>query len=729
MQANLATPWRATAWGLSSQQRPGAYNTLHSAIAFPRPISHTIVYHNGVQRSVSHVPPSPTMGDCLTATTVLQDAETRLRAGDYAGSAGLIAPLATPPSPQPPALRLLGLCQLHLGNIAEAVACLAQAHRLAPDDLQVSVDYAAALHAAGRFADAVAALQPCLSLLPNDPAPLLHLSRSLAASGDAQGAIRAARKARSRGPGSAVAEFTLGMAYLAGDFAERAATCFTAAAKLKPDFADAFVNLGVAQQKAGKIQAAAHSMRKALAVDPRNVPATTNLALYLAIMGYPQASERLLRDLLAASPDATEARINLAANLLQEDRDEEVVALLEAAPPAKAATQQNWQVLLLLALVKLRRFEAARALAPAVAEVRPELQTKLRLARALLALNDGAPDAARQEAAAMTTLLGGSALRPQHRISGHYDLATVWSRLEDDDAAFANWSSAHRLLRQSEPFSRSAYQAFVDATIAGFSAERMRQGPRASNQDAAPVFIVGMPRSGTTLVEQILASHAAVHGAGERSALADLFVRVGKAPETAAAVQRVAALDGVALDRLAPAYLSSLHALAPAASRVTDKMPANVRHLGLAGLLLPGARVIACERDPRDIGLSIWSLHFMGAHSYAHTLADLGWYIGQQRRLMAHWRAVLPNPVLTVRHEALVADFPGVLREMLAFLELDYDPACERFYETERRIHTVSRGQVREGINARGVGRWRKYERHLEPLITALHEAGALEDG
>ena len=664
----------------------------------------------------------------MTSST-LQDAELRFRAGDYAGVAAMVAPLANAPSPPPAALRLLGVCQLHLNNIAEAVTCLSQANSLAPDDLQIRVDYAAALHSAGQFADAIAILHTCLPLLPNDPAPLLHLSRSLAATGDAQGAIRAARKARSRAPGAAIAEFTLGMAYLAGNLVERATACLTAATKLAPDFADAWVNLGVTLHQAGKVRAAAAAMRKALAADPASVPATTNLALYLAIMGHPQASERLLRDLLATNPGAADARINLAVNLLQEDRDEEVVALLEGAPPGKV-TQQNRQVLLLLALVKLGRLEAAHALDATVGTVRPELQTKLGLARALLALASGDADAARQQASAMTAMLADvRTVRADHRIAGHHDLAAVWERLEDHDAAFANWSSAHRLLARSEPFSRSRYEAFVDGTITGFSAERMRQGPRASNRDPAPVFIVGMPRSGTTLVEQILASHAAVHGAGERSALSDLFHRIGGAGETAAAVQRVIALDEAELDALAPAYLSELQALAPAASRVIDKMPANFRHLGLVGLLLPGARVIACERDPRDVGLSIWRQHFIGAHGYAHDLADLGWYIGQQRRLMAHWRAVLPLPILTVRHEALVADFPAVLRQMLEFLGLDYDPACERFYETERRVDTISRSQVREGINSRGVGRWRMYERQLEPLLTSLQEHGALEDG
>jgi hypothetical protein len=191
---------------------------------------------------------------------------------------------------------------------------------------------------------------------------------------------------------------------------------------------------------------------------------------------------------------------------------------------------------------------------------------------------------------------------------------------------------------------------------------------------------------------------------------------------------RIAALDTPALDAAAARHLSELRVLAPGAARITDKMPGNFRHLGLAALMLPGARVICCDRDPRDIGLSIFTYRFYGNHGYAHDLGDLGWYIGQQCRLMRHWRAILPNPMLTVRLSDWVEDFAGTLRRVLEFLELPYDPACERFHEVQRRVRTVSRTQVQEPINARGLGRWRTYERHLAPLIDALHKSGALVD-
>jgi hypothetical protein len=260
--------------------------------------------------------------------------------------------------------------------------------------------------------------------------------------------------------------------------------------------------------------------------------------------------------------------------------------------------------------------------------------------------------------------------------------------------------------------------------MSAFDAARLANGPRAQNQDPAPVFIVGMPRSGTTLCEQILAAHGDVHGAGERTALAQLFSRLGgNAPD---ALTRIAALDAAALDEAALRYLEELHAIAPTKTRIVDKMPGNEMYLGLAALMLPGAKIIHCVRDPRDIGLSIWTFRFHGEHPYAHDLADLGWTIAQRSRMMAHWRAALPNPILTVALHDWVRDFDDTLARVLAHLNLPYDPACARFYESEREVRTVSSAQVRQPVNARGLGRWRPYAAQLAPLIAELEAAGML---
>ena len=155
-------------------------------------------------------------------------------------------------------------------------------------------------------------------------------------------------------------------------------------------------------------------------------------------------------------------------------------------------------------------------------------------------------------------------------------------------------------------------------------------------------------------------------------------------------------------------------------------MPGNELYLGLVGLMLPGAKIIHCVRDPRDIGLSIWTFRFHGEHPYAHDLADLGWTIAQRARLMEHWRAVLPNPILTVALHDWVREFDATLERVLAHLDLPPDPACARFYDSDREVRTVSRVQVRQPIHAKGLGRWRTYDKELAPLIAELKTAGML---
>ena len=434
---------------------------------------------------------------------------------------------------------------------------------------------------------------------------------------------------------------------------------------------------------------------------------------------------------IARDPGAAGARLNRAADFLHEERSAEALALLDAASaPAAPAAARHWHLQRSLALLQLGRRDEARA---ALADFdalgpMPDALAPLRLWRGVL-LAEIEGDAAGAEAAAVAMAAALDAMGPEavpeHRIMGHYDLAKFRAGRGEYAAAFAHWSAGHRLLAPGQPFSRVDHLSFLLANARAFPAARFAEGPRAANRDPAPVFIVGMPRSGTTLCEQILAAHRDVHGAGERPALGHHFAALGGGRDDADAPARIAALDAPALDRAADGYLAELHALAPDAKRVVDKMPGNALHLGLAGLMLPGARVIHCQRDPRDTGLSIFTFRFHGDHGYAHDLADLGWTIRQREQLMAHWAAALPGGVHTVDLADWVADFDGTLARLLAFLDLPPDPNCARFHESEAHVRTVSRTQVRQPVNARGLGRWRTYEAELAPLIAALDPAAA----
>ena len=238
-----------------------------------------------------------------------------------------------------------------------------------------------------------------------------------------------------------------------------------------------------------------------------------------------------------------------------------------------------------------------------------------------------------------------------------------------------------------------------------------------------PVFIIGMPRSGTSLVEQILSCHPQVHAAGELRNLMHLGNDLGLGFQKPGPEVCDSSLDRARLTAASVSYLQSLRALAGDATRVTDKMPYNFERLGLIALLFPKARVIHCHRHPLDSCLSCYFLNFYRGNFQTCDLRHMGLYYRQYQRLMEHWRDVLDLAMLEVSYEAHVEDPEKTCREILAFLDLDWDPACLQFHKSERYVRTASRDQVNKPIYRTSVGRWKNYETHIGPLKEALGSA------
>ena len=547
---------------------------------------------------------------------------------------------------------------------------------------------------------------------------------TLRKAGDLAGALEAAQAACAAMPNMPAAHYALGEASSALGDEAGAVAAFAAALRLAPGWADAWVNLGLARYRQGAVGAAKMAMREALRLQPDHAAAAGNLSALMRITGEADGGETLLHETLEREPNNDAARLNLAAALLEREQGAAALELLDTAPglPEAQAALRQWHLTRAMALLQLNKPAAAYAAmdeCAALGPIPPALAPLWHWRRVLLAQIMGdhvAAASAAQEMADAIAQMGPDAV-PEHRIMAHYELAKFYSGIGDAQTAFAHWQEGHRLLRQSQPFSREAFAAFLEETRTAFTTARLQRGPRASNHDPTPVFITGMPRSGTTLCEQILAAHGQVHGAGERMALRQMADALGRP-------QRVAALDGAALDQAATRYLADLHMLAPGKSRIVDKMPGNELYLGLVALMLPGAKIIHCVRDPRDIGFSIWTFRFHGEHPYAHDLADLGWTIAQRAKLVDYWREVLPNPILTVALQDWVNDFDGTLARVLTHLDLPPDPACTRFYENDREVRTVSRAQVRQPVHAKGLGRWRPYANELAPLIAELEREG-----
>jgi tetratricopeptide (TPR) repeat protein len=320
-------------------------------------------------------------------------------------------------------------------------------------------------------------------------------------------------------------------------------------------------------------------------------------------------------------------------------------------------------------------------------------------------------------------LLEGLLARPDIvkdvRVETHFALGKLYDRLKRYPEAFRNFEQANAV--SGYRFNREEETLRFERVLQAFPSSLQSQRPRASNRSRLPVFIVGMPRSGTTLTEQILASHPLVYGAGELEDIANLSTgmqqRLGLAqpyPYCMAAITRRQ------LDTLAQAHLDRLGSMARDMARVTDKMPHNFVALGLIDLLFPGARVIHCRRDPLDNCVAIFTQHFSEVHGYAATLSDLGYYYKLYERLMRHWAETIRIPVLELRYEDMVAEPERHIRELIAFCDLPWDERCLRFHETKREVNTMSYDQVRRPIYKTSAGRWRNYAPSLGPLFDAL---------
>jgi tetratricopeptide (TPR) repeat protein len=316
-------------------------------------------------------------------------------------------------------------------------------------------------------------------------------------------------------------------------------------------------------------------------------------------------------------------------------------------------------------------------------------------------------------------------LLPVQRSQLNFALAKAYDDLGRFDAAFACMRQGNALKRQRIAYDEVAVLGFFDRVRAVFARTLLELCSESRCDAVLPIFIVGMPRSGTTLVEQILASHPAVHGAGE---LRDLDLLVGHMRGAGGNAFRypedTPALKSEQLRELGEAYVDGLRRRAPQAARVTDKMPGNFFYLGLVHLVLPSAPIIHVRRDPRDTCLSCYSKLFSAEQNFAYDLGELGRYYARYAQLMAHWRDVLPpGRVFDIRYEDVVTDLEGSARRIVEHCGLDWHPACLAFHEARRPVRTASASQVRRPIYRTSEGRWRAYEKYLGPLLAALGDA------
>ncbi|HET9351351.1 MAG TPA: sulfotransferase, partial [Burkholderiales bacterium] len=322
---------------------------------------------------------------------------------------------------------------------------------------------------------------------------------------------------------------------------------------------------------------------------------------------------------------------------------------------------------------------------------------------------------------AMLKQLASPALSDEARAQFSFALGKALEDRGDYPGAFAHFAAGNRLRRALESYDPVQTEVINERIRAVFDADFLARHAGKGDPDPAPIFVVGLPRSGSTLIEQILASHSQVDATHELPEVGRLIQNISRARAGKVAYpEAVRDFDAAAFAAQGRAYLDATRQYRHGAPRFIDKNPNNFASLGLLALALPNARFINARRHPLDTCVSCYRQLFARGQPFTYDLVELGEYYLEYDRMMTHWRDVLPGRVLDVQYEDVVADLEGQVRRLLDFCGLPWEDACLRFHETERAIRTASSEQVRRPIYGGSIGTWRRYEREIAPLVEVL---------
>ena len=565
------------------------------------------------------------------------------------------------------------------GRLEEAAASFGRALGLQPEFAEAHNNLGDLQLERARFDEAAASCRRALEIRPHFAEAHANLGKVLLRLGDADRSVESCRRALDIRPDFAEAHNSLGNALLYLSRFDEAIAGFRRALAINPEFAEAHANLANALRSIGRLDEAVAAYRRALLAEPNFVSAYTELGTALRLQGRTAEAEAVCRAALKICPKSAAALTVLAEMRADAGR------FIEAAEFFTQALSIDPQsVEALSGAVRVRRMTPA----------------------------DGGWLAAAQR-------LAGSRLTPPREMLLRYAIGKYYDDVKDYAQAFCNYRRANELAKLRGPgHDRAHLTRTIDVIIRSHDRTWIGRQRTCANASARPVFIVGMLRSGTTLAEQILASHLQVFGAGELmfwgERLAAATARAG-----AAGAREIGGDDGLAA--ASAEYLELLREASADAARVVDKMPTNFLSLGLIHAALPRARIIHMRRNPVDTCLSIYFQHFEAANTYANELEDLAHYYREYRRLMRHWRAALPaDAMLEVPYEGLAEDLEGWARRMLEFIDVPWDPRCLAFHSTARTVVTASKWQVRQPIDRRFVQRWRNYEKFIQPLLPLM---------
>jgi tetratricopeptide (TPR) repeat protein len=555
-----------------------------------------------------------------------------------------------------------------------------------------------------RPADALSTLRPLLEAGEEDAAVLNVAARALNNLGRLEDAAGLLRRVLQVDAQDLQALTNLGHVRARSGDAEEASEAWSRALAIQPRHAEALKGLGRLAAEAGRLEAAAGYLGRAADVDPEDADNWLNLAELMQFLERPAAAEAAYRRVVEVAPDRTVALEGLGRLLYSGGRVAEAADAYRSALRLDPSSQVSAAGLALCLEVMGQREEGLAALAPFVDA--PDPAPGLDYAAGRLLAGDG-----RLEESVERLRRSASSGDPDwaRNPAPWYSLGGVLDRLGHHEDAFEAWRQANR--RKPAHFNPLEFRARADAVVGHFHDAL----PGGEKGGVRPVFIVGMPRSGTTLIEQMLACHPLVHAGGEQltlEAMADRLWRDGC---------RVDTNDADETHRLKEKWLVTYGEIDATATRFTDKYPANFMHLGLAKRLFPEAMIVWCRRDPGDTALSIFANDFnRKIVPWATKLEHIAQVWIAQERLMAHWERTLELPVIRVQYEETVEHLETVARGLLERLGLSWEPRCLEFHRSGRLANTASFDQVRRPVYSSSVGRARPYRSFLEPFYRAI---------
>jgi tetratricopeptide (TPR) repeat protein len=577
---------------------------------------------------------------------------------------------------------------------------------------------ALAAQAQGKTDEAIAGYRNALRENPDYAPAHNNLGNCLAARGDVAGASACYREALRLNPAYAEAAYNLGLVLQSQGNHLQAITFYEKAISLNPRYADAYNNWGNALHALGRMPDALRQYEAALALAPDNIAARYNYGIALATLGRRPEALAQYKMVIECEPNHAEAHYSLGLTHAALREYNQAVPHYQAAIKLKPNYAEAYNALGSTFEATGRIPDAQKAFEAAIARAPRNLRYYRNLFNSQKVL-PGTPHLAVVEnlAAKLDTL------SPDDRVQLHFALGKAYADMDQHERSFRHLIDGNTLHRRRIAYNEAALLQSFERIRRVFTRDFIRRHERPASQSDVPIFILGMPRSGTSLIEQILASHPEVYGAGELTTFGRCVERLRK--KVAAATpfpEFLASLPDAAYAELGMNYRERLGSMAPASfARITDKMPGNFQFVGIIHLALPNAKIIHARRDPVDTCLSCFSKLFTRGQSYSYDLRELGRYYRSYERLMQHWREVIPpETLIDVRYEDVVEDIERESRKILAHCSLEWNDACLSFHKTERPVPTASAVEVRQPIYRSSVNRRRRHEAFLGPLLEAL---------